>query len=64
MAHCPMSLVILMLKSLSTEMPLTNKEYRELCEEIDPLAESTEHGIDIYLNCLQFVRRKLSTHVV
>ena len=45
-------------------MPLTNREYRELCEEIDPLAESTEHGIDIYLNCLQFVRRKVSTHVV
>ena len=47
----------------SIEMPLTNREYRELCEEIDPLAESNEHGIDIYLNCLQFVRRKLSTHV-
>ena len=48
----------------SVELPLTNHEYTELCEHIDPLAESSEYGIDIYLNCLQFVRRKLSIHAL
>lgn len=47
---------------VSTDMPLTNSEYTELCEQVDPLAESTEHGVDVYLNCLEFVRTKLSTH--
>ena len=60
MDRCLILHVIVMLKY----HPLSNSEYTELCEQINPLAESAEHGIDIYLNCLQFVRRKLSTHQV
>ena len=34
----------------TVEMPLTSCKYTELCELIDPIAESDEHGVDIYLN--------------
>ena len=48
----------------SIESPLTDNEHTELSEQINPLADSDEHGIDIYNNCLEYVRRKLSTHAM
>jgi len=44
------------------ESPLTDNEYTEVCQQIDPIANSKEYGIDIYLNCIEYVRRKLIRH--
>ena len=36
-------------------VPLTSAQFDKLCQKINPLAESSEYGIDIYVNCLQCV---------
>lgn len=46
------------------ESPLTDSEYTELCEQINPIADSEEHGMDIYINCLEFIRSKLNSHTM
>jgi hypothetical protein len=38
---------------------LTDCDYAELCTNINPLATSSNYGIDIYLDCLEFMHRKL-----
>lgn len=43
----------------AVDIPLTSDELDMLCQEINPLAESTEYGMDIYMNCLQHVQRLL-----
>lgn len=48
----------------NVESPLTDSDYKELCEQIDPIADSEEHEMDIYITCLEYVRRKLRTHAL
>lgn len=37
------------------ECPLTEEQYRQLQDNIPPLAESPNYGIDLYLDCLSFI---------
>ena len=43
------------------ECPITEMEFNELCESIDPLKESSDHGIDIYLDSRNFLENILSS---
>ena len=43
-----------------TPCPISTAEFLELPSYINPLGHSCNHGIDIYLDTLQFVRGKLS----
>ena len=38
--------------------PLSETDYTELCETIDPLSATDNHGIDHYINAVQFVISK------
>lgn len=42
-----------------TIQPLSAQDYQELLVAIDPLAESSDHGIDLFLQCYSFVRSKM-----
>ena len=39
--------------------PLSDSDYQELCLHINPLDHSNDNGIDIYLQAVYFVHRKL-----
>ena len=41
------------------EQPLTSLDYQELCVTINPLDPSSEYGIELYIETLQFVLNKL-----
>ena len=45
-----------------TPNPLADNDYAELCALVHPLESSSDFGVDIYLECLQFVHRKLHVH--
>jgi len=55
MVYYLMLSVIVMLKYLLLNLLLWIVTI-ELCEQVNPLANSDEHGMDIYLHCLHFVR--------
>lgn len=40
--------------------PLTDSDYAQMCTNINPLAVSSDYGIDIYLESLEFVLAKLT----
>ena len=42
-----------------TPSPLPPNDFEELYSTISPLADSENHGVDIYLETLAFVTRKL-----
>ena len=48
----------------STTLPLSPANFQELCGTIDPLAKSTNFGIDLYQQCICFVQSKLSAQHV
>ena len=41
------------------QQPLTSLDYQELCVTINPLDPSSEYGIELYIEILQFVLNKL-----
>ena len=43
-----------------TSQPLTEEDYQDLTDQINPLSHSSEHAIDIYLNCLSFVQERIT----
>ena len=43
----------------STLAPLPEEEMEQLTSQVNPLAISNEFGIDLYLECLQFIQSKL-----
>ena len=45
----------------SIPCPLTDSDYAELSTNINPLVISPDYGIDLYLECLEFIHRKLNS---
>lgn len=45
-----------------TSLPLSEDDYQELTDQIDPMSYSSEHAVDIYLQCLSFVQERLNIH--
>lgn len=44
-----------------TRIPLSNDEYTELSQTVNPLQDSEYHGVDLYLNTLAFIAEKISS---
>ena len=44
------------------QQPLTSLDYQELCATINPLDPSSEYGIELYVETLQFVLNKLRSY--
>ena len=42
--------------------PLTDLDYQELCATINPLDSSSEYGLELYVETLQFVLGKLHNY--
>ena len=42
------------------ECPVSNDDFEEMVEVIDPLSHSNDHAIDIYLQCISFVQSRMS----
>ena len=42
------------------ERPLTDTDFQELCARINPLDSSSEYGLELYVETLQFVLDQLS----
>ena len=41
------------------EMPLSTQDYQELCIQVNPLEPSSEYGIELYIETVQFVLNKV-----
>ena len=46
----------------TTTLPICEEDYQDMVDFIDPMAYSSEHGIDIYVRCLSFVQALVSIH--
>lgn len=44
------------------EQPLTTSDYQELCATINPLDPSSEYGLELYVETVDFVINKLHTY--
>ena len=42
--------------------PLLQQDFVELATVIDPLEPSPDYGINLYIECLEFVKRKMSRY--
>lgn len=47
---------------VNTDVPLIDADFVELCQLIDPLSESNDHGITQYLDTVSFVRNKILSY--
>ena len=45
-----------------TSLPISEDDYQELLDQIDPMSYSSEHAIDIYIQCLSFVQERVDIH--
>lgn len=43
----------------TTSVPLCEDDMQQLASQINPLAVSYDFGIDLYLECLQFIHSRL-----
>ena len=43
----------------STARPINTQDFQNMTELINPLSYSSEHGIDLYLQCLSFVQARM-----
>lgn len=41
------------------EMPLSTHDYQELCIHVNPLEPSSEYGIELYIETVQFILNKM-----
>lgn len=39
--------------------PLLASDFKELCQSINPLEQSSNYGMDLYLECMAFVQNRL-----
>ena len=40
------------------QLPLSHQDYQELCTQVNPIEPSSEHGIELYIETVQFVLSK------
>jgi len=60
MVACLRMRIIQLSKYLGFSYPLTDSDYAQMCTNINPLVVSSDYGIDIYLERLEFVLAKLT----
>lgn len=45
-----------------TERPISAEDFHDLTQLINPMTYSTEHGIDVYLQCVDFVCTRMNVN--